>query len=138
MTPQRILVVDDEPRMQRILEIMLRKMSHEVTCADHGGAALDILRSAPHDLVISDLRMPGIGGIELLRELRSQGNDVPVIIMTAYGTIESAVEAMKLGACEYIVRPFDVDALELTIDRILSLGHVRREPARQRLRLPPG
>ena len=127
MTTQRILVVDDEAKMQRILDIMLRSMGHEVACADHGGAALELLQVAPYDLVISDLRMPGIGGIELLRALRAQGNDVPVIILTAYGTIESAVEAMKLGACEYIVRPFDVGALELTVNRILSLGRVRRE-----------
>ena len=127
MTPQRILVVDDESKMQRILEIMLRKMGHEVTCADNGGEALEILHATPHDLVISDLRMPGLSGIDLLRALRNQAGDVPVIIMTAYGTIESAVEAMRLGACEYMVRPFDLDALELTVERILSLGRVRRE-----------
>jgi two-component system response regulator AtoC len=127
MTPQRILVVDDETKMQRVLEIMLRKMGHEVACADNGNDAMRELLAAPFDLIISDLRMPGMGGMELLQALRSQGIDVPVIIMTAYGTIESAVDAMKLGACEYIVRPFDVDALELTVNRILSLSRVRRE-----------
>jgi len=127
MTPQRVLVVDDETKMQRVLEIMLRKMGHEVACADNGLDALRELQAAPCDLIISDLRMPGMGGMELLQALRKQGNEVPVIIMTAYGTIESAVDAMKLGACEYIVRPFDVDALELTVNRILSLSRVRRE-----------
>jgi two-component system, NtrC family, response regulator AtoC len=127
MTPQRILVVDDEAKMQRILEIMLRKLGHEVVTADDGHAALRELQSAPVDLVLSDLRMPGMGGMELLRTLREKGNDVPVIIITAYGTIESAVDAMKLGASEYLVRPFDVDALELIVNRILSLGRVRRE-----------
>jgi len=85
------------------------------------------LKSAPADLVISDLRMPGMSGTELLKALREQGNEVPVIIMTAYGTIESAVEAMKLGACDYIVRPFDVEALELTINRILAAGRMLRQ-----------
>ena len=127
MTPHRILVVDDETKMQRVLEIMLKKMGHEVACADNGAEALRELEAGSFDLIISDLRMPGVSGMDLLRALRTQGSDVPVIIMTAYGTIESAVDAMKLGACEYIVRPFDVDALELTVNRILSLKKVRRE-----------
>jgi two-component system response regulator AtoC len=127
MSSQRVLVVDDEAKMQRVLEIMLKRMGHEVACAGHGAEALQILKSEPADLVISDLRMPGMSGIELLKALRDQGDEVPVIIMTAYGTIESAVEAMKLGACDYIVRPFEVDALELTINRILAAGRMRRQ-----------
>ncbi len=127
MTAQRVMVVDDETKMQRVLEIMLKRMGHEVECAGTGEEALQALQSTPADLVISDLRMPGIGGIGLLKALREQGNEVPIIIMTAHGTIESAVEAMKLGACDYIVRPFDVDALELAINRILAAGQMRRQ-----------
>jgi two-component system response regulator AtoC len=126
MTGQRVLVVDDEAKMQRVLEIMLKRMGHEVACAGNGEEALQSLQSKPADLVISDLRMPGMSGTELLKSLRDQGDEVPVIIMTAYGTIESAVEAMKLGACDYIVRPFDVDALEIAIERILAEGRMRR------------
>jgi len=129
MTGQRVLVVDDETKMQRVLEIMLKRMEHEVVCASHGQEALQALQAAPVDLIISDLRMPVMGGIELLQSIRAQGLDTPVIIMTAYGTIESAVEAMKLGASDYIVRPFDVDALELAIDRILSLSRMRQQNA---------
>jgi two-component system response regulator AtoC len=124
---QRVLVVDDELKMQRVLEIMLQRMGHEVSCAGNGQEALNAVRAAPVDLIISDLRMPGMTGIDLLKALREQGDDVPVIIMTAYGTIESAVEAMKLGACDYIVRPFDVDALELAINRILSERRMQRQ-----------
>lgn len=127
MTSQRVLVIDDEVKMQRVLEIMLKRMGHEVTCASNGEYALEVLKSAPADLVISDLRMPGMSGTELLKTLREQGNEVPVIIMTAYGTIESAVEAMKLGACDYIIRPFDVEALELAINRILTTGQMRQQ-----------
>jgi two-component system response regulator AtoC len=127
MTAQRVMVVDDEAKMQRVLEIMLKRMGHEVACASTGEEALQALQATPADLVISDLRMPGMGGIGLLQALREQGNEVPIIIMTAHGTIESAVEAMKLGACDYIVRPFDVDALELAIDRILAAGRMRRQ-----------
>jgi two-component system response regulator AtoC len=127
MSSQRVLVVDDETKMQRVLEIMLKRMGYEVVSAGNGEEALRALQAAPADLVVSDLRMPGMSGTELLKALRDQGNDVPVIIMTAYGTIESVVEAMKLGACDYIVRPFDVDALELAIERILNAGRMRRQ-----------
>jgi two-component system response regulator AtoC len=127
MSSQRVLVVDDETKMQRVLQIMLERMGHQVSCTGNGEEALQAMKSAPADLVISDLRMPGMSGIELLQALREQGNDVPVIIMTAYGTIESAVEAMKLGAWDYIVRPFDVDALERAIDRVLREGRMRRQ-----------
>jgi two-component system response regulator AtoC len=129
VSSQRVLVVDDEAKMQRVLEIMLKRMGHDVVCAGNGHEALAALEQTPCDLIISDLRMPGMTGIELLQALRGQGNDVPVIIMTAYGTIESAVEAMKLGACEYIVRPFDVGALELTVNRVLTAGQIRRQNA---------
>ena len=129
MTVQRVLVADDEPKMRRVLEIMLRKMGHEVTCVENGMQALASAQSGPYDLIISDVRMPGVSGIQMLRALREQGNEVPVIIMTAYGSIESAVDAMKLGASEYIVRPFDVDALEITVTRLMALGQVRRENA---------
>jgi two-component system response regulator AtoC len=127
MNRQRVLVVDDEVKMQRVLEIMLQRMGHEVVCAGNGLEALQILKSTSADLVISDLRMPEMSGTELLQALRDQGNEVPVIIMTAYGTIESAVEAMKLGACDYIVRPFEVDALEIVISRTLAAGRIRQQ-----------
>jgi two-component system, NtrC family, response regulator AtoC len=127
MTRQRVLVVDDEAKMRRVLEIMLQRMGHEVTCAADGAEALQLMKTAPANLVISDLRMPGMSGTELLQTLREQGSEVPVIIMTAYGTIESAVEAMKLGACDYIIRPFDVGALELSINRILTTGQMRQQ-----------
>ncbi|OIQ85454.1 transcriptional regulatory protein ZraR [mine drainage metagenome] len=127
MTRQRVLVVDDEAKMRRVLEIMLQRMGHEVTCAADGAEALQLMKTAPANLIISDLRMPGMSGTELLQTLREQGSEVPVIIMTAYGTIESAVEAMKLGACDYIIRPFDVGALELSINRILTTGQMRQQ-----------
>ena len=127
MTSQRVLVVDDEAKMQRVLQIMLQRMGHEVSCAGNGEEALQIIKTAPVNLIISDLRMPGMSGTDLLKTLREQGNEVPVIIMTAYGTIESAVEAMKLGACDYIIRPFDVEALELAINRILTAGQLRQQ-----------
>ncbi len=125
MTSRRVIVVDDETKMRRVLEIMLGRMGHEVLSAANGLEALQILKSTSADLVISDLRMPDMNGAELLKALREQGNEVPVIIITAYGTIESAVEVMKLGASDYILRPFDVDALELAVNRVLLTGQLR-------------
>jgi len=127
MTKRRVLVVDDEPKMQRVLEIMLKRMGHEALLASDGQAALTIAQSLPLDLVLTDLRMPGLDGIALLSALRDLGSTAPVIIMTAHGTVESAVEAMKRGAYDYILRPFDVDAVELVVTRALALERVQRE-----------
>src|ERR1035437_9401013 len=122
-----VLVVDDEPHMRRILEIMLRKSGHLVYAAGNGREALDILRDNPVDLVITDMRMPEMDGIELLTRLREDGAEVPVIVITAHGSVESAVDAMKRGASDYILRPFDIDALEVAIARVLNDAEVVRQ-----------
>jgi len=127
MNQRYVLVVDDEQHMRRVLEIMLQKAGHLVVAAENGRQALDMLGSKQVDLVITDIRMPEMNGIELLAHLRSSGNEVPVIVITAHGSIESAVEAMKYGASDYILRPFDIDALELTIARLLNEATVMRQ-----------
>jgi two-component system response regulator AtoC len=129
MKARQILVADDEPKMRRVLEIMLQKMGHRVLSAGNGREALDIFGANAIDLVITDLRMPEIDGIELLGTLRAQGSDVPVMVITAHGTIETAVAAMKHGACDYILRPFDIDALELAVERALNGAEVARQNA---------
>jgi two-component system, NtrC family, response regulator AtoC len=127
MPNQSILVVDDEPKMRRLLEIMLTQMGHVVYQAENGQAALDFLSERTVDLVITDLRMPVLDGIGLLRSLRSLQNEVPVIVVTAYGTVESAVETMKYGASDYIIRPFELDAVEAAVKRALKLSKIQRE-----------
>ncbi|MDD2722538.1 MAG: sigma-54 dependent transcriptional regulator [Methylovulum sp.] len=127
MPKQTILVVDDEPKMRRLLEIMLTQMEYCVLQAADGREAFDILSECTADLVITDLRMPNLDGIALLRQLRENNNDIPVIVVTAYGTVESAVDAMKYGASDYIVRPFELDAVEAAVQRALRLGKVQRE-----------
>lgn len=127
MTGQRILVVDDEAKMRRLLEIMLVKMGFEVLQAANGREALQHLWSESADCVITDLRMPEMDGVELLLALRADNNPVPVIVVTAYGTIESAVTAMKAGASDYLIRPFDIETLDLSISRTLDIGRIRRE-----------
>ena len=127
MTGKRILVVDDEAKMRRVLEIMLQKMGHEVVSAGNGVEALQCIEKGAVDLVITDLRMPEMDGIELLTELRAREILTPVIVITAYGTIESAVDAMKRGACDYILRPFDIDTLELAVGRVFATEELARE-----------
>lgn len=127
MDSKRILVVDDEAKMRRLLEMSLKGMGHEVMQAEDGSVALAAFDDTPFDLVLTDLRMPHMDGMELLRALRERGEDVPVIVLTAYATVETAIEAMKLGASDYIIRPLEMDELELTVNRALTLGAVRRE-----------
>lgn len=127
MDGKRILVVDDETKMRRILEMALKGMGHQVEQAGDGVEALAAIDNAPFDLVMSDLRMPRMDGIELLRELRQRGEEVPVIVLTAYGTIETAVEAMKCGALDYIIRPFEMETMELAVNRVLAMSAVKRE-----------
>ena len=129
MTSRRILIVDDEPKMQRILEIMLTQMGHTPLLAGNGKEALDIIHSESVDLIISDLQMPVMNGLQLLKSLREQNNETPCIIITAYGTVETAVDAMKHGATDYIIRPFDVSTVELSISRTLALRQIKQENA---------
>ncbi|NII54059.1 sigma-54 dependent transcriptional regulator [Luteibacter sp. SG786] len=127
MTAKRILVVDDEAKMRRILELSLKSMGHDVEQASDGQEALAILETGSFDLVLTDLRMPRLDGIGLLRALREADNDIPVIVMTAYGTIETAVAAMKVGAADYVIRPFEMETIEMAVTRALTMQVVQRE-----------
>jgi two-component system response regulator AtoC len=127
MSQRTVLVVDDEIKMRRILEIMLQDMGHAVLKAGDGKAALEILDKESVDLIITDLRMHGMDGLSLLKTLREQGHDIPIIMITAHGTVETAVTAMKYGAVDYILRPFEVETVELAVARALSVERVQSE-----------
>jgi two-component system response regulator AtoC len=127
METHRILVVDDEVKMRRLLEMSLKNMGHDVIQAADGAEAMACFDEAPFDLVMTDLNMPRMDGMQLLRNLRERGEEVPVIVLTAFGTIETAVEAMKLGAADYIIRPFEMDTVELAVTRALAMGAMQRE-----------
>jgi two-component system response regulator AtoC len=127
METHRILVVDDEVKMRRLLEMSLKNMGHDVVQAADGAEAMACFDEAPFDLVMTDLNMPRMNGMQLLRSLRERGEEVPVIVLTAFGTIETAVEAMKLGAADYIIRPFEMDTVELAVTRALAVGIMQRE-----------
>ncbi len=128
-THKKILAVDDEPHMRRLLEISLRQTGYQPLQAADGREALDIIRSQAVDLVVSDLHMPGMNGLELLRAIRESNEHLPFIMVTAQGEIKTAVEAMKLGAADYILRPFDLETLEIAIAKALSVERLSRENA---------
>lgn len=140
MSPAKkhILVVDDERPMQRILEILLGKLGYAVSCADNGKVALEIAHKTAFDLVLTDLRMPEMTGLELLENLRAEGQEMPVIIITAYGTIDTAVDAMKYGACDYIIRPFENETLKMAIERALYFSHIQQQNQFLRQQLDAG
>lgn len=121
-----ILVVDDEEKIRKILKINLRDQ-YRVLLANNGLEALSVLEYEKVDLVVTDLRMPEMSGMELIRNIREEGNKVPIVIMTAYGSIENAVEAMKLGAYDYILKPLKLDQLELIIKKSLHYGDLINE-----------
>lgn len=116
----RILVADDEPQMQLAINAALSRAGHDVTVVNDGRRALDALEHDSFDLIVSDQRMPEMTGQELLAELQRREMTVPFIMITAHGTVTDAVEAMQLGASDFITKPFSVEDLERTVDRVLS------------------
>jgi two-component system response regulator AtoC len=126
---KRILAVDDESSMRRLLEISLKQAGYLPILAADGFEALSILRKGGIDLVVSDLHMPGMDGLRLFKKMNEEGLQIPVIIVTAKGEVGSAVEAMKLGASDYIQRPFDLEALEIAIEKALSVSRLKVENA---------
>jgi two-component system, NtrC family, response regulator PilR len=123
----RILVVDDEPSMREMLGIMLRKEKFEVAAAANRAEAAKALAGPPVDMVITDVRLPDGDGIEILRHVKAASPETIVIVMTAYGTAESAVAALKLGAQDYLIKPFDVDELKIVVRNALEKRQLEDE-----------
>lgn len=126
----KILVLDDEKNTRRVIELHLRKQGHEVSSGKDGREGLQLLARQPFDLILTDLRMPNISGFELLESIRTQGLSVPVIVLTAYATIESAVDAMKLGAADYIGKPPQLDEITIKVNNVLAQQDLRTENVR--------
>jgi two-component system, NtrC family, response regulator HydG len=122
-----ILVVDDEPSMRTTLSILLKREGYRVSLAESGAEALPMLAPGEYDMIFTDLKMEGMDGIELLRHIKAVDPQAEVLIFTAYGTIASAVEAMKLGAYDYIGKPFDEEELLLKVARALERKALVRE-----------
>jgi len=114
----QILVVDDEEPIREALSAWLAKDGYQVRMADSGQTALTLIEESLFDLYLVDIKMPGMGGIELLGRIKEIQPDASVIMITAHGSIQTAVEAMKRGACDYICKPFDPDELSLMTERV--------------------
>ncbi len=123
----RILVVDDEESIREFLDIMLRKEGYEVTLAEDGLRAKELIEKKTFDLVISDLQMPNVTGIELLKSVRLTYPDMLFMMITAFGTTETAVEAMKLGAYDYLTKPFKIDEVKIVISNALRSRNLEVE-----------
>ena len=127
MSRARILVIDDEALMREYVEEALTRAGYEVTAVGSGRAGIDALSRTGFDAVVTDFKMTPMDGLEVVRQTLADWPETRCIVMTAYGTIESAVEALKLGADDYILKPFEVDELELAVARALEHGRLTRE-----------
>ncbi len=138
MTSQRLLVVDDEPNIRRILQVAFEKVGYSVATVENAIQALDFLGREDVSCVFTDVTMPGPSGYELLREIKQRWPATPVIIMTAFGTIPQAVQAIRDGAFEYVTKPFDLDSVKRVVEAAVSnpksarhkraAGHLPDEP----------
>ncbi len=123
----RVCVIDDKDVMRDSLADILGLQGHEVATHSDPQRALAEMKPSAADVIISDLKMPGMDGIEFLRSLRMRGVDTPFVLMTAYSSVPTAVEAMKLGAFDYIQKPFEADAIALVVERASMMGRLRGE-----------
>ena len=131
----QILVIDDHDSMREGLELLLRRKGHQTFSASGGAEGLRILGEEGADLVITDLKMAPMDGIEVLREVHSRFPDVDVLVITAYGSIEKAVEAMKLGALDFLTKPFSSEEFTMKVDRLLQDREERQELRRENVGL---
>jgi two-component system, NtrC family, nitrogen regulation response regulator GlnG len=127
-----ILIADDEDSLRWVLEKGLRQAGYDVTSVKDGAAAIRAVEAAPFDLVFLDVRMPGVDGLAALARMRELRGDACVVVMTAHGTMETAIQAMQRGAYDYLTKPFDLDEVLLLAERALAAGRLTQEVARLR------
>ncbi len=127
MRKSRLLVVDDDESLRWVTKVQMEQSGYTVDAAPDGREALELLQQNSADLVITDLMMPGMSGLDLLKEIRSEYPDLAVIVVTAFGTVETAVEAMKAGAYDYITKPVNIDELKLIVSRALEHVTLKEE-----------
>lgn len=132
-----ILVVDDEKSMREILEIFLRSEGYAVAVAENGEKAIDAVKKDIFDLIITDMKMPRVSGLELLKNVKQIASDTIVVIITAFGTTDSAVEAMKLGAYDYIQKPFQLDNIRLVVKNALDKQQLQKDVSLLKQQLKP-
>jgi two-component system response regulator HydG len=131
----KILIVDDDTAHLSMLRTVLKSLGHSIDTATDGQDAISGVKETPYDLVLMDVRMANIGGMEALEKIKKLNPAIPIIIMTAYSSVDKAVEAIKLGAYDYLTKPLNFDDLKLTIERAMSHLHLTRENADLKMKL---
>ena len=129
--PAKILVVDDDPVVRELMAEAVRLGGYRVDDCGDGIEALEKNSAAVYDLIVTDMRLPGLDGLSLIRELKAAKSDTDVIVITGYGSIENAVECMKAGATDYLIKPFTVDQIQLAVRKAVEHRDLRRR-ARER------
>src|SRR5688572_5874905 len=123
----RILVADDERSMRELLAIVLRREGYDVVLAENGREAIAVIEREPIDLLISDIKMPDVSGVDVLRAAKRLDQDILGIMITAFASTETAVEAMRLGACDYLSKPFDIDLLKMKVREKIDNRQLKQE-----------
>ena len=123
----KILVIDDEEKMCWALERALSQEGYQVVTATRGLQGIELAKKSEPSLVILDLKMPDIGGIEVLKQIKEINSSLPVIMITAHGSIDTAIEAMKIGATDYITKPFKLEEIKLQIAKALNLSNLENQ-----------
>ena len=127
MPDATILIIEDEEKMRRLMDLVLRPEGHRLLLADSGEAGLMLLEEGGIDLILADLQMGKVGGLDVLEHVTKECPDVPVVIITGFGTVKSAVEAIKKGAFDYISKPLDNDELKIIVKRALNMRRLTQE-----------
>ena len=126
--PEKLLIVDDEPDMLKLLSMIIReKTPYEAVTTNNPHEALELAKQGGFTLVITDLKMPGLDGIELLEAVKRVDADIPVIFITAYGTLESSIETMQKGGFDFITKPFKKEQMLFTIEKAMKFVALQRE-----------
>lgn len=137
--PEKLLIVDDEPDMLKLLSMIIRdKTSYEAVTTNNPHEALELAGEGGFALVISDLKMPGLDGIDLLEGIRRVDQDIPVIFITAYGSVESAIETMQKGGFDFITKPFKKEQILFTIEKAMKFVALQKENRMLREKLNGG
>jgi nitrogen regulation protein NR(I) len=131
----RVLIIDDDETVRNVLQTFLSNNGFEVTLAHDGSSGLELIKEGRFDLILTDLVMPGLGGIEILKEISSFHITAPILMITAFGTVQSAVDAMKLGAFDYVTKPFNLEEILIVINKALNVSKLQQENAMLKMQL---
>ena len=122
-----ILVVDDDPSHLTALKTIIKSWGYTVSLVDNGTQAVENVKARPFDLILMDVRMAQMSGIEALKKIKDYNPSIPILIMTAYSSVDSAIEALKAGAYDYLTKPLDFEVLKLTLERALEHTGLKEE-----------